>query len=121
MQNTNKKQLLVPSLIILVGVGWLLNALNLFPAVDWIWTLTLAGAGVLSLLLGGLNRLTVVVGPFLLACALCSIFRQMGQLEVKYEMPILVIVLGVLLLISQLSRLPVPQWFQDESDSKKDE
>lgn len=121
MQSANKKQLLVPCLVILVGVGWLLNALDLFPAVDWVWTLSLAGAGALSLLLGGLNRLTIVVGPFLLVSAMCSIFRQTGQLALKFEMPILVIALGVLLLVSQLSNLPAPQWFQDESDTKKDE
>lgn len=117
MAAPDRKQLLVPSLIIVIGTGWLLNAMDLFPAVDWVWTLLLAGAGVLSLLLGGVNKLTIVVGPFLLAGAVCSIFRQMGHLPLKFEMPILVIVLGVLLLYAQLSNLPAPRWFRDEDDS----
>jgi hypothetical protein len=60
------KGLVVPVLVIVLGVTWLLNILKVLPGIDWIWTVGLAAVGVLTLLVGGINKLTVVVGPFLM-------------------------------------------------------
>ena len=60
------KGLVVPVLVIVLGVTWLLNILNVLPGIDWIWTVGLAAVGVNTLLVGGINKLTVVVGPFLM-------------------------------------------------------
>jgi hypothetical protein len=60
------KGLVVPVLVIVLGVTWLLNILNVLPGIDWIWTVGLAAVGVLTLLVGGINKFTVVVGPFLM-------------------------------------------------------
>ena len=58
------KQYVIPILVIVVGVGWLLNVQGVIPRVDWIWTCALGAVGVLTLAVGGLDRLTAVVGPF---------------------------------------------------------
>ena len=113
------KKLVAPVLTITVGVAWLLNVLQVMPDVDWIWTAGCAAAGILSIAIGGLNKLTIVMGPFLLVASVFSLLRQTGRLPVDREIPILVIVLGVLMLVSQFSRLPVPEAFREQDGEDK--
>lgn len=82
--------------------------LEILPGVDWMWTVGLAAVGILTIAVGGLNKLTIVTGPFLVIASVCSLLRQTNRLSVNHEIPILVIVLGVLMAISQLSRLTTP-------------
>lgn len=103
------KRLVVPVLVILLGITWLLNVLDIIPGVDWIWTVGLAAVGILTLAVGGINKLTIVIGPFFVIASVCSILRQTGRLEIDREIPILTIVLGCLLLLAQLLPLPVPE------------
>jgi len=104
------KQLIIPILIIALGITWLLNVMDLLPGIDWIWTIGLAVIGILVLAFGGSNKLSLVVGPFLLIGSICSILRQTGKLPINYEVPILVIALGVLLLIVQCLNVPNPEF-----------
>jgi hypothetical protein len=92
----------------------LLNVLKVLPGVDWIWTVGLAAAGVLTLAVGRINALTVVIGPFFMVASVCSILRQTGRLEIDREIPILTIVVGCLLLLVQLINLPVPEMLRPE-------
>ena len=108
------KQYVIPILIIVVGIGWLLNVQGIIPKVDWIWTCGLAVVGILTLVVGGLDKLTVVVGPFLIISSICSILRQMDKLSVEKEVPILTIVLGVLLLIVHIVKLPTPDILKED-------
>src|SRR3990172_11371038 len=102
-----RKRFVVPILVILLGVTWLLNVLKIIPGVDWIWTVGLAAVGILTLAVGGINKLTVVTGPFFMVASVCSILRQTGSLEIDREVPILTIVLGCLLLLGQWVNLPL--------------
>jgi len=113
---TSRRRFLVPVLVILVGVTWLLNVLHVIHGVNWIWTAGLAAVGILTLALGGINKLTVVVGAFFLAASVCSILRQTGQLAIDREVPILTIVLGCLLLLVQVFPLPMPRMLDGEKD-----
>lgn len=112
--NTPRKQLIVPILIILLGVTWLLNVLKIVPGVDWIWTVGLAAVGIIALVLGGINKLSVVVGPFFIIASICSVLRQTGRLELDREVPILTIVLGFLLLLAQITNIPSPEILKPE-------
>jgi hypothetical protein len=113
------KSLFGPVFVICIGIAWLLNTLQIIPGVDWIWTVGVFLAGLATLLLGGLNRTTIVFGPFLMVASVFSVMRQTGRLHVDREVPSLVIVLGILMLISQLSRLPPAGLFQDEKAGDK--
>lgn len=113
------KKLVVPILTVIVGVTWLLNVLKIMPGVDWMWTIGLATVGLLTIAVGGLNKLTIVTGPFLLVASVCSLLRQTNRLALDREIPILVIVLGVLMLISQISKLPLPEILQQEDNDQK--
>lgn len=99
---------IVPAVVVILGVSWLLDSLEVAPEVDWVRTVGLATAGVLILILGSLNRLTVVAGPLLITKSACMLLTQMGFLAKHSEMPVLVIVLGCLLFLAQVFRLPMP-------------
>lgn len=108
-------------LIITVGVGWLLSAQGIGPGINWVWTLGLGIVGVLTFVIsGGLDKVSVIVGPFFLAGSLLSILRQTGELSVNLEVPILVILLGTLLLLAQLPRIPPPAWLAAEVPKSRD-
>jgi len=103
-------------LIIAVGSGWLLNETGVMPGVNWIWTGLLGIAGALLLVLAGLNQLTILVGPFLISASVLSLLRQAGYLPVRIEIPILVVVAGVLMLLSHILPLPMPSYLGKKSE-----
>src|SRR5438093_957380 len=111
---TSKKPIVVSVLIIALGISWLLNTLHIIPGVDWVWTLSLGISGVLVVAVGGLNKLSFVVGPFLVIASILSVLRQTGHLRADIEVPFLVIVLGVLTLLCHLLRLKSPPFLQEE-------
>jgi hypothetical protein len=109
-----KETLVLAILLIAVGAGWLLSTLGVVPRVDWAWTLGLAAVGFLTFLLGGWDKVTVVVGPLFIVASCLSIMRQTGRLDVDVEMPILVVIGGGLLLLAHCPAVPVPKWLLPE-------
>jgi hypothetical protein len=94
------------------------------PGINWIWTLGLGVVGVFTFVLsGGVDKLSIVFGPFFLVGSLLSILRQTGRLNLDVEVPILVILVGVLLLLAQMPFVPLPKWFVPSSagETKRDE
>ncbi len=111
-----EKKYIAPVLIIVVGVGWFLNVQGVNPKIDWIWTSAIAALGVLTLAVGGIDKLTAVIGPFLIISSICSLLRQTGRLPVDKEIPILTIVIGVLLLIAHVLKLKTPEVLKEEKE-----
>jgi hypothetical protein len=116
--NPDKKTLIPPILLITVGAGWLLTTLGIAPDIDWVWTLGLAIAGVLTFVLGGFDKVTVVVGPFFIVASCLSLLRQTGRLPLNVEVPLLVILAGVLLLLARSPSVPIPKWVDQGSSSR---
>jgi hypothetical protein len=106
----SKSTLALPILLITVGVGWLLTTMGIAPGIDWIWTLGLAIAGALALVVGGFDKVTFVAGSFLLVTSCLSVLRQTGRITIDVEIPILVIVAGALLLAARCPAIPAPNW-----------
>jgi hypothetical protein len=104
--------LVIPILIIVVGVGWLLTAQGFGAGINWVWTLGLGVIGILAFVLSGIDKFSVVVGPFFLLASLLSVLRQTGQLSLETEVPVLVIGVGTLLLVAQLPAVPKPGWLE---------
>ena len=100
----------VPIIVITVGIGWLLTVRNVIPGINWIWTLGLAVGGLLTLIMGGVNKMTVVVGPFLILATVFSLLRQTGRLSADTEVPCLVILGGTLALLARILPVPDPRW-----------
>ena len=113
-----KGPLVVALLIITVGVGWLLTAMGYGPGINWVWTLGLGVIGILIFVIsGGLDKLSIVLGPFFLVSSFLSILRQVGKLPFDTEVPVLVILIGVLLLVAQMKVIPTPKWLSPTGDS----
>ena len=124
MENQSATQprgpLILAILIITVGVGWLLTAQGYAPGINWIWTLGLGVIGVLTFILsGGIDKLSIVIGPFFLVGSMLSVLRQTERLSINIELPILVILIGVLIFIAQLSIVPMPKWVRPLSDAAR--
>jgi hypothetical protein len=98
-------------LIITVGVGWLLSVKGIGGGIDWVYTLGLGVVGAMTFVVsGGVDKLSIVVGPFCIVCSILSILRQTGRLQLDIEVPLLVILIGVLLLFAQWRIIPPPKW-----------
>jgi hypothetical protein len=114
-----KSSVAAPLLIITVGTGWLLTTHNVIPGVNWIWVLGLAVVGVLILVVGGLDKVTAVVGPFLIIATVFSLLRQTERIGIDTEVPSLVIVAGVLMLAARFLPLPAPKWLLEDEDGRR--
>jgi hypothetical protein len=100
-----------PISLVLLGVAWLLDTWDVAAGVNWILTVGLVTAGVSVLVVGGIDKLTVVVGPLLIAVSVCRLLVRVGSLGERTEWPTYVIILGCLLLLVQVSRIPTPSIF----------
>lgn len=113
--NSGKSTLAVPLLMIVVGIGWLLSTLNIFPPENnWIWTAGLAAAGIMPFAISGVDKVNVVIGPWFLSASVLSVLRQSGQLTFDVEVPILVIVGGLLMIVARSPAFPSPKWIIDD-------
>lgn len=102
----SRSTVVLPIVLIVLGGGWLLTSLGVIPEIDWVWTLGLGAAGVLPFVMGGWNKGTFVFGGFFLVASLVSILRQTGRLPINVEVPLLVMLLGVLMLLAHLPVIP---------------
>jgi hypothetical protein len=125
MRSSARTPLIIPILIIVVGVGLLLTARGFNPGVNWIWTLGLGVVGILTFVVSGFDKVSIVLGPFFLLASILSVLRQTDNLSLDIEVPLLVISIGVLLLVAQMPAVPKPEWFDapappaEESAPKK--
>jgi len=117
--NARIQSIAVSLLTIALGSAWLLNSMDVIPGVNWVWTVGLGVPGLMLLALGGVNRFTIVTGPFLIIASILSVLRQTDRLNVNHEVPILVIVLGVLMLIAQIAPLRTPTWMNQNSAPRR--
>ena len=114
-----KHTLIFPALLIALGSGWLLTTLGIAPKIDWAWTLGLAVVGLLAFALSGFDKVSVVVGPFFIAASCLSLLRQTGRLPHNVELPLLVILAGILLLVARSPAVALPRWLGPEVDRAK--
>ena len=110
----DRKTLLLPILLIAVGTGWLLTTVGFVPGIDWVWTIGLAIVGLSAFVVGGFDKVSVVIGPLFIFASCLSVLRQTGRLHFNVEVPILVIAAGILLLIARTPAIPVPKWIVQE-------
>jgi hypothetical protein len=102
-------------LIIAMGAAWLMNNLEIAPAVNWVWTVNLAAPGILILAFGRWNRINFVTGAFLAIASVVSLLGQIGTIREDVEIPWLVIIFGALLLFAKIARVPLPEWMEEAS------
>ena len=115
----SKRGAVVPILLIALGIGWLMTVHQVIPGVNWVWVLGLALAGLLMFVLGGVNKFTVVVGPFLMIATVFSLLRQTGRISIDTEVPSMVIVAGLLWMASYFLPVPPPRWIDLKPDDDR--
>lgn len=114
----NRSALILPITITAIGLGLLLSELKLLPSVNWLWSISLGVAGIAVLFAGGLNKVTFVVGPWLMLASIASVLRQTGRLSLDIEAPIMFIALGVLWFLAVVLPLRTPQWLSAPARGK---
>ena len=96
----------IPVTLIAVGLGWLLWELRLFPDVDWIISLGFIAAGVAVMAIDGINKNSVVIGPFLVAIGLAWLAHDRYDTHWRYIIPFMLVLLGILMLVARGGRIP---------------
>lgn len=118
LEMNRKTGITIGVLAIGTGAAWLLNLKNVM-GIDWVLSVLLGLGGILVLALSGFNKLSIVVGPLLMAGGVTSVLRQSGRLSGDLEIPVLLIVFGVLFLIAQFRFIPLPEFMKsDQEDSE---
>lgn len=107
----SRQPLILAISLIVLGAGWLFNNLQVTPDVNWIWTLGLGIVGIAFIVTGGINKATVILGPFLVIASVLSYLRQSGKLDAAFELPGLTALLGLLILVAHVRAIPPPPWF----------
>lgn len=106
----DRTSLILGILLLGVGTGWLLSSLGFIPDVDWAWSLGLAVVAVLAIVLSGFDKVSFVVAGFFGLASVLSVLRQVGALETKVEIPLLVLASGFLLILARSGAIPPPRW-----------
>ena len=87
----------------------MLDVLGVTPPLGMVWIAGMTGIGIAIFASRGFNKESFPWGGFFFAAAVCSLLRQLDVLEFKIELPLLLIILGVLLGINQTSVIPAKQ------------
>jgi hypothetical protein len=96
----------LPVTLIAVGLGWLLWEFRLFPDVDWIISIGFIAAGVAVMTIDGINKNSVVIGPFLIAIGVAWLLHDRYGTHWRYIIPVMLVLLGALMLIARSARVP---------------
>jgi hypothetical protein len=103
------KPFILPFLVVLFGAGWLLSEMKLFDPARMVWTLGLLASGVLVFTYLGLNRTTFLIGGMFLVGSALSLVRYAGWVTPEQQLPILVIVFGLLMGVNSTGLIPADQ------------
>jgi len=120
MPKPTRRFLVIPVTITILGLAWLLMTAGVGGGIDWFETAILALVAVVSWLLGGVSKLTVVVVPWFLIASVCSLLNDAGLLAERFAAPVLVVALGGLLLLALFLDVPRPGFMLDK-DPRDDE
>ena len=96
----------LPVTLIVVGLGWLLWEFRLFPDIDWIIGLGFIVGGIAVLGLDGINKNSVVIGPFLIAVGVAWLVHDRYGTHWRLIIPVMLVLLGGLMLIARSGRVP---------------
>lgn len=102
----------IPVYVIILGVSWLLDVMNVIPGISWIRTVGLGASGIFILVVWGINNVTFVTGIFLMVTSVCLLMTQAGRLEANKVLPILIIILGGLFLLVPILKIPSSNIFR---------
>ncbi len=119
MTETTRKLMAIPIIIIVLGLAWLMMAAHWGEDIDWVQAAALALVALVSWLLSGIDKVTVVVIPWFLLASVCSLLHDTGTLDINLIVPVLTVAFGCLVLLALLLKVPRPTFMTDD-DARKD-
>lgn len=97
----------LPVTLIVVGIGWLLWELRLFPDLDWIISIGFVVAGIAVIAIDGVNKNSIVLGPFLVAAGIAWFVHDRYDWGYwRVIVPAMLVLLGILMLVARDPRIP---------------
>ena|SRR5690349_1990334 len=96
----------LPITLIVVGAIGLIWYFRWLPDIDWIISLGFIAGGILVLVVDGINRNSIVTGPFLISIGIAWWLRDRYSWSWQLIIPTLLVILGVLMLIARNPRIP---------------
>ncbi|XXQ69117.1 hypothetical protein ACKLNO_04445 [Neisseriaceae bacterium B1] len=102
-----QSSLFVPLFLIVVGALWFLRSMEWFPETSVIIAFALMAGGLLVLILDGINKQSIVSGPFMMyiGAAIYASYEYGYETNVIFALGMMV--LGVLLLLSRSNAVPL--------------
>ena len=98
--------LFLPLFLIIAGAVWFLKTTGILPATATLVSIALAGAGIVVLVMDGINKQSVVAGPLLVYIGAAVYLKSQYLLGYSRLVELGMMVLGCLLLLSRSSLVP---------------
>ena len=98
--------LFLPLFLIIAGAVWFLKTTDILPATATLVSIALAGAGIVVLVMDGINKQSVVAGPLLVYIGAAVYLKSQYLLGYSPLVALGMMVLGCLLLLSRSSLVP---------------
>jgi drug/metabolite transporter (DMT)-like permease len=91
----------LPITLIIVGLVWLIWHFRFFPDVDWVIALGFVAGGVALMVIDGINKNSIVIGPILIAMGAAWWLHDHYRVSWSLIIPSLLVLLGVLMLVAR--------------------
>ena len=91
----------LPITLIIVGLVWLIWHFRFFPDVDWVIALGFIAGGVAVMVIDGINKNSIVIGPILIAMGVAWWLNDRYRTQLVADHPALLVLLGVLMLVAR--------------------
>jgi hypothetical protein len=101
MRNT-----VLPIALIVFGAAWLAREMGWFHELHMVVAVAFIVLGIAILVSEGINRSSVVSGPFLVYVGVAWLAHDRGYVSIQVIWPVGIIVLGILLFIARLPAIP---------------
>lgn len=98
--------LFLPLFLIIAGAVWFLKTTDILPATATLVSIALAVAGIVVLVMDGINKQSVVAGPLLVCIGAAVYLKSQYLLGYSPLVALGMMVLGCLLLLSRSSLVP---------------
>ncbi|MDO5685984.1 MAG: hypothetical protein Q4G42_01115 [Neisseria sp.] len=98
--------LFLPLTLIIIGAIWFLRSTDILPPTAILLAAALAIGGVAVLVLDGINKQSVVSGPFLIYCGVAVYLYSQMMMGASPLIALGMMVLGLLMLLSRSSLIP---------------
>lgn len=96
----------LPIMLIVLGILGLVWYFGWIPDFDAMTSIGFIAGGVLVLVMDGITKSSIVLGPTLIAIGIAWWVHDQQQVRLRLLVPVLLIVIGLLMLVARSPRIP---------------